>query len=483
MSIYPLSFTSASPYYYPTHSHFIDLDTWVHEVYGTAEYTSRVALANKIVEHHNNPQSFDLLIEGENLTSLPKALGSLTHLQELQINNNGLIPWLPTEIGQLLNLRELSLNGLAIKTLPPEIGNLRNLEVLDLEGNRFLSYLPEEIEQLENLQALNLAYTNLSYLPLGLFLLENLRLLSLLGCSFSANERDQLQFHNEDIEFPHRLIVYGPESEPVLIDRPLPELLAELYHFANRDLSLEHLYTHPDIDKLRLFLNKFTQSVEFQGGGALKKIALATKVMECLVLAEENPNYRNRFFELLKEAAAGHKESISPIILLMGLEKKLAQVDRNNLQAVYELLLGVSVIYLILEIARDKLQDLAVYEPAEISLGYLIDLREWHKFPLEKEEMLLFNSSNISSLDLHSASQEIQKYLNDLRAQSQILATQDLWKESLRLKDPVTYAQVENDVSALIQWTHDIITPLASSMSQENVNSIEFLALTDWRLI
>src|SRR6266699_1121758 len=68
---------------------------------------------------------------------------------------------LPTEIGQLTNLRELSMSGTQLSQLPAEIGRLTNLRELSMSGTQ-LSQLPPEIGQLTSLQRLSLRNTQLS---------------------------------------------------------------------------------------------------------------------------------------------------------------------------------------------------------------------------------------------------------------------------------------------------------------------------------
>jgi Leucine-rich repeat (LRR) protein len=60
---------------------------------------------------------------------------------------------LPSEIGQLINLRELWCVGNQLTTLPSEIGQLINLRVLSCFENQ-LTRLPSEIYQLINLESL-----------------------------------------------------------------------------------------------------------------------------------------------------------------------------------------------------------------------------------------------------------------------------------------------------------------------------------------
>ena len=60
---------------------------------------------------------------------------------------------IPREIGQLAQLRELSITGSRIRLLSPEIGKLTKLEILDVTGNQLTS-LPREIARLPCLKTL-----------------------------------------------------------------------------------------------------------------------------------------------------------------------------------------------------------------------------------------------------------------------------------------------------------------------------------------
>ncbi|NEZ60803.1 COR domain-containing protein [Adonisia turfae] len=85
---------------------------------------------------------------------------------------------LPSEIGQLTNLKKLVLRGNQLSELPPEIGHLINLEILDLRSNRLLE-LPSEIGQLTNLKKLAASQNQLIELPSEIGQLQNLELLDL----------------------------------------------------------------------------------------------------------------------------------------------------------------------------------------------------------------------------------------------------------------------------------------------------------------
>ena len=91
-----------------------------------------------------------------NIKSLPKEIGNLKNLNELNLNENKLTS-IPKEIGLLKNLKKLSFEYNNLTSIPKEIGLCKNLKDLDLSGNNLTS-LPKEIEDLPKLSKLNLRF-------------------------------------------------------------------------------------------------------------------------------------------------------------------------------------------------------------------------------------------------------------------------------------------------------------------------------------
>ncbi|KAJ9676312.1 hypothetical protein PVL29_025035 [Vitis rotundifolia] len=126
---------------------------------------------------------FDTLClrECKNLKSLPisiwfKSLKSLfcSHCSQLQ--------YFPEILENMENLRELHLNGTAIKELPSSIEHLHRLEVLNLDGCKKLVTLPESICNLCFLEVLDVSYcSKLHKLPQNLGRLQSLKHLRACG--------------------------------------------------------------------------------------------------------------------------------------------------------------------------------------------------------------------------------------------------------------------------------------------------------------
>jgi len=104
------------------------------------------------------------------LTTLPRCIGQMAHLESLHVNMN-FLKFLPTELGSCPKMRELSLCNNDLATLPESLGDLEDtLEVLWLDWNR-LSGLPWTFGKLVNLKQLKIeGNPQLCYPPLYVIL-------------------------------------------------------------------------------------------------------------------------------------------------------------------------------------------------------------------------------------------------------------------------------------------------------------------------
>ncbi|XP_011881455.1 PREDICTED: leucine-rich repeat protein 1-like [Vollenhovia emeryi] len=116
-------------------------------------------------------QSLRILdLSNNNISYLPKELGTLPHLQQLLLSNNNLgksprskWAWLEqTAIKH--NLYFLDISGNLLTELPVQIKNLKALGHLKVSQNA-LTHLPHNIKALKNLKILDVASNHLSYLP------------------------------------------------------------------------------------------------------------------------------------------------------------------------------------------------------------------------------------------------------------------------------------------------------------------------------
>ena len=121
--------------------------------------------------------------------SIPPEVGQLTQLKGLSLGGNQLTGSIPPEIGQLTQLTELHLWGNWLGgSIPPEVGRLTKLTGLWLQGNQLSGSIPPEIGQLTQLTELYLRNNNLSgSIPPEIGQLTQLTLLYLVGNQLSGS--------------------------------------------------------------------------------------------------------------------------------------------------------------------------------------------------------------------------------------------------------------------------------------------------------
>ncbi|KAJ6417921.1 hypothetical protein OIU84_001328, partial [Salix udensis] len=112
-------------------------------------------------------------------TSFPSSIHKAKSLRSLLIYNSGdprLEAALPDVMKQLTCIRSLNVSGSSIKEIPKEVGKLIHLRHLNLEGCRDLVSLPETMCDLCNLQSLDVSQClSLKELPLAIGKLIKLR--------------------------------------------------------------------------------------------------------------------------------------------------------------------------------------------------------------------------------------------------------------------------------------------------------------------
>ena len=127
----------------------------------------------------------ELDLDGNQLSgAIPSELGSLSSLEQLILHSNQLSGAIPSELGSLSNLVELRLHSNQLSgSIPSELGSLSSLEDLDLSENQLSGAMPSELGSLSNLVELRLHSNRLTGpLPQSFTNLTHLR-----GFSFGAN--------------------------------------------------------------------------------------------------------------------------------------------------------------------------------------------------------------------------------------------------------------------------------------------------------
>ena len=128
------------------------------------------------------------LCENQLTGTIPPELQQLADLEFLRLEKNKLTGNVPPELGQLAKLRSLKLSFNRLTgPIPPELGQLTNLEHLWFYNNQLTGEIPRTLGRLEYLKTLLLAQNRLSGpVPAILGLLGNLVLLDLHHNRFSG---------------------------------------------------------------------------------------------------------------------------------------------------------------------------------------------------------------------------------------------------------------------------------------------------------
>lgn len=97
-----------------------------------------------------------LNLSNQGLSKLDMSVFDRKDLEELDISNNQLTGALPSQIGNLKNLKILRASNNDYTGIPAELGQLTRLEIIDFSNNR-LTGLPNELGQLKNLKVMNIS--------------------------------------------------------------------------------------------------------------------------------------------------------------------------------------------------------------------------------------------------------------------------------------------------------------------------------------
>jgi len=134
----------------------------------------------KIKNHH----LVELILQDQDLPTLPPIIGNLTYLEILKLQRCKLTS-LPETIGNLTQLKELDLEANKLTVLPETIGKLENLQELWCRHNQLIA-LPETLGSLKNLEILSLDYNQLSSVPETISTLRSLKWFSVNSNSLTV---------------------------------------------------------------------------------------------------------------------------------------------------------------------------------------------------------------------------------------------------------------------------------------------------------
>jgi len=185
---------------------------------GSAETMEKAKLLCGWIEKNKNflttLTSLDIAyagLTGLRLSLLPKEIGQLTGLKELDLSSTYIFA-IPTELFQLKALKKLYLGNNNIDVIPLELSQLKTLKSLDLSYNRIL-IIPQELFQLKALKELRLENNRIVVIPPELGRLKALKKLYLASNRIAviSPELGQLKALKELRLENNRIAVIPPE--------------------------------------------------------------------------------------------------------------------------------------------------------------------------------------------------------------------------------------------------------------------------------
>lgn len=95
--------------------------------------------------------------------TLSSAIGNLSNLESVLLQNNAIYGPIPSAVGKLVKLQTLDLsNNNFDGEIPSSLGDLENLNYLRLNNNSLSGLIPETLSKLDGLTLLDLSFNNLS---------------------------------------------------------------------------------------------------------------------------------------------------------------------------------------------------------------------------------------------------------------------------------------------------------------------------------
>ncbi|MBS0650293.1 MAG: hypothetical protein JSR93_03930 [Verrucomicrobia bacterium] len=361
---------------------------------------------------------------------------------------------LPREIGQLSHLQRLELHSSGVTSVPPEIGGMDALRYLCLESNRGLQGLPSEILNLSPECTIDLTNTGLSQNVLD-HLHQAVTAEGYHGPRFSYDMWHAEQHHDGQIRSFAQLV---QELSSVACEEP-----REYPHLAGEG-------------NVATWISRLSDTADYKRQGQFQ-VEFAKKIIGYLKQAEEDPEFREVFLNIIADASETCGDRVSLSILHVGIAKRLKMLEGQGLKPLAEFLTKtVWPIQLLEEIARDKTEVLPFFDEIEVYLGYPIKLREKLRLEIDVEDMLYFRCSALTDQDLESAVQSVQSKQQNDEEKCAFLVQRDDWKKALEAAYPEQYAASMDKAYEELEAEVDPVV-----VEGNRLNALQ--ALTAWALI
>ena len=370
------------------------------------------------------------------LETLPNMSG-MKELKTLNLSKNKLRV-LSDTINSLSKLICLNLFKNELETLP-NMSGMKELEVLDLSNNKLIT-LPYTIAAFPLLESLNLDNNStLSGIPMEILDLPRTCYISLEGCNFSLDILARLRRIATNSAYRGPSISYSIVDRTRKKESSIEESLATLHRITEKNsIELFHL---EKTEELRSWLHRLSDIADFQKGGYLQK-ALATKVLDYLIQANDNQEFHKVFYTVIQDAATTCGDRVTLSILHLGVAYRLAKISLKEMKELADFLKGLWAINILEDVARKKIPALPFFDEVEVYLGYPIQLKEALNLPIDAQEMLYFDCSALTSKDLQEAKTFVLSKQENQKEYFDFLINHDKWIEALASNHQEEYQNI-----------------------------------------
>ncbi|MCL2704719.1 MAG: hypothetical protein FWE72_00730 [Spirochaetaceae bacterium] len=285
-------------------------------------------------------------LDGKSITALSERLGNLINLKTLSLNYMDIdcvpdnivnlerleyleisrcrITSLPENIGKLTELKRLDISGTSVANLPESIGSLTKLLKLDI-SNTLITHLPESIAKLISLRKLDIRDTCIRELPL---FLENLYGLSICMYGLDAKIPPALP-QNKNITFNRE---YKIETLPPH-DLNLDEFIRAYYMFIQDIYYVNPMARRMGLMELEDFFRDLYEKNDFFGVGMMLVIdgtdpENIRHILSCKI-EHENCFLKKKLRKIQMEGILGIQRGDDTIELILYLNN-LVDIDGNK---------------------------------------------------------------------------------------------------------------------------------------------------------
>lgn len=265
---------------------------------------------------------------------IPESFVNLRSLSTLKISGYAFTQ-IPAQIFELPMLSDLTFSNCALESVPYlSLDRFTFLSVLDLSSNQ-IGDLTGDVEVLGYLSEINLSNNPIGSIPENFHHLDQQTSINIEDIEWESRE-----IFDEFIETTSALDYEGPDFTYTLDPFPnvIHEILSNIYATAREDEVeglQEFLEAFEDVETLKTWFNRLNWA---EPEGEAKKTSFYKFVLEVLKKAFSDDSFKEVFYSVLTESISSCGDRILLNLLTLDIERQKKELDRANPIVVAEFL-------------------------------------------------------------------------------------------------------------------------------------------------